>query len=96
MNNRLQEIAKECLFDEIEKDYSLYFNLTKEKVDVFARLVIREALSLRSDMSSLEAFKEEEFGSAQLVRVADKAFDLYYDKISSHFGISEISPEQFY
>ena len=36
---KIQELAKESLFDEVGKDYSLYFNVTKEKVEQFAALV---------------------------------------------------------
>ena len=33
------EMARETCFDEIGKDYSLYFNLTKDKIYNFAKLV---------------------------------------------------------
>ena len=42
MNERIRELAKQSVFDEIGKDYSLYFNLTKEKVEKFAELIVRE------------------------------------------------------
>jgi hypothetical protein len=42
MNERIKELAEQACFDEIGKDYSLYFNLTKEKVEKFAELIVRE------------------------------------------------------
>ena len=38
---------------------------------------LKEAADLRGDMGSLEAMEGEDNGSAAMVRVADKAFDLY-------------------
>lgn len=46
MNERIEEIAKQACFDEIGKDYSLYFNLTKDKVENFAKLIVQECASI--------------------------------------------------
>lgn len=46
MNERIRELAKQACFDEIGKDYSLYFNLTKDKVEKFAELLIKECAQL--------------------------------------------------
>ena len=42
MNERIKELAEQACFDEIGKDYSLYFNLTKDKVEKFAELIVKE------------------------------------------------------
>jgi hypothetical protein len=42
MNERIKQLAEQACFDEIGKDYSLYFNLTKDKVEKFAELIVRE------------------------------------------------------
>ena len=44
MNEKIRELAEQAVFDEIGKDYSLYFNLTKEKVEKFAELIIKECI----------------------------------------------------
>lgn len=49
MHPKIRQIAEQSAFDEIGKDYSLYFNLTKEKVEQFAELIIRECSSLCDD-----------------------------------------------
>lgn len=49
MNERIRELAKEACFDEIGKDYSLYFNLTKEKVEKFSKLIIHECSTFLKD-----------------------------------------------
>lgn len=46
MNERIEELAEQSCFDEIGKDYSLYFNLTKDKVEKFAELIIRECANI--------------------------------------------------
>lgn len=80
MNERIRELAEQCYHR-----YSEH-NINLEK---FAELVVRECLTLREDMSSLDAMKDEEIGSAAMVRVADAAFNIYYNKIKEHFGVSE-------
>ena len=42
MNERIKKLAEQACFDEIGKDYSLYFNLTKDKVEKFAELIVKE------------------------------------------------------
>jgi hypothetical protein len=49
MNERIRELAKQACFDEIGKDYSLYFNLTKDKVEKFAELIVKECAQLVED-----------------------------------------------
>jgi len=46
MNERIRELAERACFDEIGKDYSLYFNLTKDKVEKFAKLIVRECANI--------------------------------------------------
>jgi hypothetical protein len=53
MNERIKELAKQACFDEIGKDYSLYFNLTKDKVEKFAELIVGEC-SLVADRTQAE------------------------------------------
>ena len=49
MNEKIRELAEQAVFDEIGKDYSLYFNLTKEKVEKFAELIILECIRVVHD-----------------------------------------------
>jgi len=49
MNERIKKLAEQACFDEIGKDYSLYFNLTKDKVEKFAELIVRECMSYMED-----------------------------------------------
>ena len=56
MNERIKELAKQSVFDEIGKDYSLYFNLTKEKVEKFAELIVRECIQA---VDSVGGYNEE-------------------------------------
>lgn len=53
----------------------------------FAELIVRECLTLREDMSPLDAMKDEEIGGAAMVRVSDASFNIYYNKIKEHFGV---------
>jgi len=46
MNERIKQLAEQACFDEIGKDYSLYFNLTKDKVEKFAELIVSECVML--------------------------------------------------
>lgn len=49
MNERIGELAEQACFDEIGKDYSLYFNLTKDKIKTFAELLIHEVFAKMED-----------------------------------------------
>jgi hypothetical protein len=51
MNERIRQLAEQACFDEIGKDYSLYFNLTKDKVEKFAQLIVQECIDTVSDCS---------------------------------------------
>ena len=46
MNERIRLLAEQACFDEIGKDYSLYFNLTKDKVEKFAELIVKECANI--------------------------------------------------
>jgi hypothetical protein len=50
MNERIRQLAEQACFDEIGKDYSLYFNLTKDKVEKFAQLIVAECVAICQDV----------------------------------------------
>ena len=71
MNERIRELAEQACFDEIGKDYSLYFNLTKEKVEKFAELIVQEC-ACRVD----NILRERKDGGGTMG-----------DEIREHFGV---------
>ena len=56
MNERIRELAEHACFDEIGKDYSLYFNLTKDKVEKFAELIVRECAEVAGCNAHVSGF----------------------------------------
>jgi hypothetical protein len=54
MNERIRLLAEQACFDEIGKDYSLYFNLTKDKVEKFAELIVRECAKFLEENSGYD------------------------------------------
>ena len=68
-------------------------------LEVFAKLIIQECLSLSSDLNPFEAMDAaggsaswdhgsgSVYGPAALVRVYDNTVDQYYDAIKNHFGV---------
>jgi len=56
MNERIKELAEQACFDEIGKDYSLYFNLTKDKVEKFAELIVKECVEACSRANEIRHF----------------------------------------
>jgi hypothetical protein len=75
MNERIRELAEEACFDEIGKDYSLYFNLTKDKVEKFAELIIEECI---------KQVNKDHFGGPESW---DRSLDNAIRNIKEHFGI---------
>lgn len=64
-------------------------------LEVFAKLIIKECLSLSSDLNPFDAMDsagisaESQYGSAALLRVYDNTVDQYYDAIKNHFGVDD-------
>ena len=62
-------------------------------LEVFAKLIIQECLSLSSDLNPFDAMDaagisaESQYGSAALLRVYDNTVYQYYDAIKNHFGV---------
>jgi len=56
MNERIRQLAEQACFDEIGKDYSLYFNLTKDKVEKFAELIVKECVEACSRANEIRHF----------------------------------------
>ena len=56
MNERIKQLAEQACFDEIGKDYSLYFNLTKDKVEKFAELIVKECVEACSRANEIRHF----------------------------------------
>ena len=62
-------------------------------LEVFAKLIIQECLTLGSDLNPFDAMDsagisaESQYGSAALLRVYDNTVDQYYDAIKNHFGV---------
>jgi hypothetical protein len=86
MNERIRELAEQACFDEIGKDYSLYFNLTKEKVEKFAEMIVQEMLMLLEQYYR-DSFPEDimdDFDRGYLsgLQTARKA-------VKEHFGVKE-------
>lgn len=61
----------------------------------YAQLIIKECLSLSSDLNPSEAMdaahasSKSQYGSAALFRVYDNTVDQYYDAIKNHFGVDD-------
>jgi hypothetical protein len=61
----------------------------------YAKLIIKECLSLSSDLNPFDAMdaagagSESQYGSAALLRVYDNTVDQYYDAIKNHFGVDD-------
>ena len=61
----------------------------------YAQLIIKECLSLSSDLNPFDAMDsagisaESQYGSAALLRVYDNTVDQYYDAIKNHFGVDD-------
>ena len=73
MSDRIRELASQACFDEIGKDYSLYFNLTKTKVERFASLLIDECLTVVNQPNGV--------GDDDVIRISND--------IKSHFGLTD-------
>ena len=73
MNKRIKELAEQACFDEIGKDYSLYFNLTKDKVEKFAELLVKEC----TELAKHHVMNISTYGDAEFVD----------EQIKQHFGI---------
>ena len=62
-------------------------------LEVFAKLIIQECLSLSSDLNPFDAMDaagisaESQYGSAAVLGVYDNTVDQYYDAIKNHFGV---------
>ena len=85
MNERIRKLALQAGF----KTDRLGHLFGGDDIEKFAELIVRECLTLREDMSPLDAMKDEEIGGAAMVRVSDASFNIYYNKIKEHFGVEE-------
>ena len=78
MNERIKQLAEQACFDEIGKDYSLYFNLTKDKVEKFAELLVKECTELaKHHVMNISTYRDAEFVARQ---------------IKQHFDAEEYNP----
>jgi hypothetical protein len=88
MNERIRELAEQACFDEIGKDYSLYFNLTKDKVEKFAELIVQACLKEIKDMLVDESEKLYPNNKQTTECVNERLLDAH-DNISALFGVEE-------
>jgi len=79
MNERLKQLAEQACFDEIGKDYSLYFNLTKDKVEKFAELIVKECIDCAVWVGKSNHNPVEPIHTAHAVK----------RRIEKHFGVEE-------
>jgi hypothetical protein len=65
------------------------------ELEKFAELIVRECLSLSSDLYPFDAMDaagvgaKSQYGSAALLRVYENTNDQYYDAIKKHFGVEK-------
>ena len=90
MNERIRELADIACFDEISKDYSLYFNLTKDKVEKFAELIVKEcinvALTQKIWVEDQKIFNpHDDIWNRARIQQSERIVD----KIKEHFGVEE-------
>ena len=89
--SRILELAEQC------EVWHTYEDCDRCEVDIeaFAKLIIKECLSLSSDLNPFDAMDsagvgaESQYGSAALLRVYDNTVDQYYDAIKNHFGVDD-------
>ena len=90
MNEKIKELAECAGF------MDTWFSESGEvDIEAFAKLIIKECLSLSSDLNPFDAMDsagvsaESQYGSAALLRVYDNTVDQYYDAIKNHFGVDD-------
>lgn len=88
MNDNLRSIADVTAFDEVGKDYSLYFNLTKDKVENFAHLIVDAVIEICSEVE-----QEYILNSRASIDTVDKM--LYHEGASAATRIRERVREYF-
>lgn len=92
MNDKLVELAIQSGVVESHVDWDASGGDLLEK---FAQSIIKECLTLSSDLNPFDAMDaagvgaESQAGPAALFRVYDNAVDQYYDAIKNHFGVDD-------
>ena len=97
MNDKFLEILSKSSGQTITRPYdgSLLIKLDLTELEKFAELIVKECLSLSSDLNPFDAMDAagvgagSQYGSAALLRVYENTNDQYYDAIKNHFGVDE-------
>lgn len=90
MSEQIREIAERAVFDEIGKDYSLYFNLTKDKVDRFAELIIKEVFAATKDIKAdylRQQLATQSFGEKAILSEGRAALNRLEEELKRRFGV---------
>jgi hypothetical protein len=91
MNDKIRELAEQAGFENGHQDRN--GNSYSYELEKFAELIVRECLSLSSDLYPFDAMDaagvgaKSQYGSAALLRVYENTNDQYYDAIKKHFGV---------
>ena len=90
MNSKITELYWKC--NKVQGDYSTGGTQVLD-VEKFAKLIVKECLSLCIDLNPFDAIyaagSESQYDPPALLRVYENTIDQYYDAISKHFGVEE-------
>ena len=85
MNERIQELAEQAGLSLSQKDYSYYWVESKEDIEKFAELIVREC------MTQIQEVREIKAGHAgpEYTQGFDDGMFVAISTIEEHFGVEE-------